>query len=144
VSTAIAAAIQDGIRVGIIVLTNAGSKEEPILNIVYKAGDKAFWLWRSLILPANQTTISRRFKLPRHAGVTTRGDDGAPDVDLTGTYYNAGYGAAELCSAYGSSPSCVSVLDDLRSTDMHFRRWHPLRQRNSWLKMRKLLDLAGI
>jgi hypothetical protein len=50
-----------------------------------------------------------------------RRDDGAgapPDVvDLTGTYYNTGYGTVVLCSVHSSSPSCGSVLDDFRTID---------------------------
>ncbi len=49
--------------------------------------------------------------------MTTREDDGILEVNLTGTYYNAGYGAGELCSVHSSSPSCESVLDAFRSID---------------------------
>jgi hypothetical protein len=38
-------------------------------------------------------------------------------VDLTGTYYNAGYGTGVLCSVRSSSSSCGSVLDAFRSID---------------------------
>jgi hypothetical protein len=48
--------------------------------------------------------------------VTARVDDG-PHVELTGTYYNAGYGTGVLCSVHSSSPSCESVLDAFRSID---------------------------
>jgi hypothetical protein len=70
--------------------------------------------------PANHsTTVTRRSNLPvpRHAGVTARVDDGPPHVDLTRTYYNAGYGTGVLCSVHSSSPSCQSVLDAFCSID---------------------------
>ena len=77
-------------------------------------------LWKFLIPsspPANQsTTVSRRSN-PCHAGAMAHEDDGAPDVDLTGTYYNAGYGAGVLCSAHSSPPSCQNILDASRSVD---------------------------
>jgi hypothetical protein len=122
VSTAIAAAIEDGIQVGIIVLTNADSKRRTHPKYRPQSRRQSLRLWRflRLILPASQPdycTVSRHSKLPRHAGVTARGDEGTPDVDLTGSYYNAVYEAAGFCSVHGSSPSCVSVLDDFRSID---------------------------
>jgi hypothetical protein len=119
VSTAIGAALEDGI--GIIVLTNADSKAEPISDIILKAAEKAFGSGNSSSSsPANHsTTVIRRSNLPvpRHAGVTARVDDGSPHVDLTGTYYNAGYGTGVFCSVHSSSPSCESVLDAFRSID---------------------------
>ena len=116
-STVIAAALGDGI--GIIVLANADSKADPIINIVLKAAKKAFGSGDpSSSPPANQsTTVSRRSKLPPHADVTARADDSAPGVDLTGTYYNAGYGTGVLCGVHSSSPSCQGVLDGFRSID---------------------------
>jgi hypothetical protein len=116
VSTAIAAAPEDGIR--IIVLVNADSKAEAIINIILKAAEKAFGSDASSVsAPANQTTVACRSKLPRSPSVTARADDGAPYVDLTGTYYNAGYGTCALCSAQSSFPPCESVLDAFRSID---------------------------
>jgi hypothetical protein len=119
VSTAIGAALEDGI--GIVVLTNADSKAEPISNIILEVAEKAFGSGNpSSPSPANQsTTATRRSNLPvpRHAGVAARVDDGHPQVDLTGTYYNAGYGTGVLCSVHSSSPSCESVLDAFRSID---------------------------
>jgi hypothetical protein len=119
VSTAIGAALQDGI--GIIVLTNADSMAEPISNIILRAAEKAFGLENSSSSsPANQsTTATRRSNLPvpRHDGVTARVDHGPPHIDLTGTYYNAGYGTGVLCSVHSTSPSCESVLDAFRSID---------------------------
>lgn len=120
VSTAIAAAVEDGI--GIVVLANTDSGDTPIIDIILAAAAKAFgFADPSSSLANNQSTVSRRSKLPRHAGasVTARADDGAgaSDVDLTGTYYNAGYGTAELCSVQSSSPSCGSVLDAFRAFD---------------------------
>jgi hypothetical protein len=100
------------------VLVNAESKSEPITDIVLKAAEKAFGSGvSSSSPPANQTTVSRRSRLPRTAGVTARADGGAPGVDLTGTYYNAGYGTSVLCSVHSSSPSCESVLDAFHSID---------------------------
>jgi hypothetical protein len=115
VSTAIGAALEDGI--GIIVLTNADSMAEPISNIILRAAEKAFGLENSS--SSSSTTATRRSKLPvpRHAGVTARVYDGLPHIDLTGTYYNAGYGTGVLCSVHSSSPSCKSVLDAFRSID---------------------------
>jgi len=119
VSTAIGAALEDGI--GIIVLTNADSMAEPISNIILKAAEKAFKSGNSSSSsPADHsTTATRRSNppVPRHAGVTARVDDGPPHVDLTGAYYNAGYGTGVLCSVRSSSPSCESVLDAFRSID---------------------------
>ena len=118
-STAIAAALEDG--VGIIVLANTDSEHTPIIDIIRAAAAKAFgFADPSPSLPANQFTVSRRSKLPRHAGVTARAKDDAvapSDVDLTGIYYNAGYGTAVLCSAQSSSPSCRSVLATFRAID---------------------------
>jgi hypothetical protein len=122
--TAIAAALEDGI--GIIVLANADSKDTPILNILLKAGEKVLGHVdpSASSPPTNQSAASRRSKLPRHPLVTARGDDGASagappsdGVDLTGTYYNAGYGTVVLCNVHSSSPSCGSVLDTFRATD---------------------------
>lgn len=117
-STIVAAAVEDGI--GIVALTNADTKADPILNIVAKAAEKAFSS-RNSSSPSNSppatNTVTRRsisnLLLPRHAGVTPR----ASDVDLTGTYYNAGYGTGVLCSVHSTSPSCKSVLDAFRSID---------------------------
>jgi hypothetical protein len=115
VTTAIGAALEDGI--GIIVLTNADSKDEPIGNIILKAAEKAFGSENPS--SSSPATVARRSNLPvpRHAGVTTRGDGGPPRVDLTGTYYNAGYGTGVLCNVHSYSPSCGSVLDAFRSID---------------------------
>jgi hypothetical protein len=73
---------------------------------------------RQIPLSDNSTTATRRSNppVPRHDGVTARVDDG-PHVELTGTYYNAGYGTGVLCSVHSSSPSCESVLDAFRSID---------------------------
>jgi hypothetical protein len=115
VSTFIGAALRDGIA--IIVLTNADSKADPISDITNEAAEKAFGSENSSSSsPAAATRRSNQL-VPRHAGVTARGDDGAPDVDLTGTYYNTGYGTGVLCSVQSSSPSCKSVLDAFHSID---------------------------
>jgi hypothetical protein len=115
VSTFIAAAPEDGI--GLIVLTNADSKEDAIANtIATQVAEKALGSENSS--PAAVTRRSHQ-PAPRHVGVTltARGDDGPPHVDLTGTYYNAGYGTAELCCVHSTSPSCESVLGAFRSID---------------------------
>jgi hypothetical protein len=115
VSTAIGAALEDGI--GIIVLTNADSKADPIGNIILKVAEKAFGSENpSSTSPATVTRRSNQ-PVPRHAGVTARVDKGPPHIDLTGTYYNAGYGTGVLCSVHSYSPSCGSVLDAFRSID---------------------------
>jgi hypothetical protein len=122
VSTYIAAALEDGI--GIVVLANAELKGAPVLDILLKAGEKAFGYIdpSSSSPPANQSAASRRSKLPRnHAGVATRRDHGAGapsgGVDLTGTYYNAGYGTVVLYGVRSSSPSRESILDAFRAID---------------------------
>jgi hypothetical protein len=118
VSTIVAAALEDGI--GIVVLTNADTKADPIQNIILKAAEKVLGSQNSSS-PSNSppaaTTVMRRsnLQLPRHAGVTPRAD--SDGVDLTGTYYNAGYGTGVLCSVYSTSPSCKSVLDAFHSID---------------------------
>jgi len=103
------------------VLTNADSKAEPISNIILEAAEKAFGSGKSSSpSPANHsTTVTRRSNLPvpRHAGVAARVDDGPPHVDLTGTYYNAGYGTCVLCSVHSTFPPCESVLDAFRYID---------------------------
>lgn len=118
-STIVAAAVEDGI--GIVALTNADSKKDPILNIILKAAEKVF-ASRNSSSPSSSPpttstpTVTRRSKLlspRRHAGVAPRADD----IDLTGTYYNAGYGTSVLCSVHSTSPSCKSVLDAFRSID---------------------------
>ena len=115
-STIVTAALEDG--TGIVALTNADTKANPILDIILKAAEQAFSSSNSSS-PSNSppatTTVTRRSNLllPRHAGVTPRTDG----VDLTGTYYNAGYGTGVLCSVHSTSPSCKSVLYAFRSID---------------------------
>jgi hypothetical protein len=114
VSTIVAAALEDG--TGIVALTNADTKADPILDIILKAAEQAFGSPNSSS-PSNSppaTTTATRRSNPRHAGVTPRANNG---VDLTGTYYNAGYGTGVLCSVHSTSPSCKSVLDAFRSID---------------------------
>ena len=116
-STIVAAAVEDGI--GIVALTNADTKADAIQNIVVKAAEKVFG-FRNSSSPSSSmpaTTVTRRSNvlLPRrHAGVTPRKQE---EEDLTGTYYNAGYGTGVLCSVQSTSPSCKSVLDAFRSID---------------------------
>jgi len=113
VSTFVAVAVEDGI--GIVALTNADTKAVPIQKIVDKAAEKFLGSSSPSNSPPATTTVTRRSNLllPRHAGVTPRTDG----VDLTGTYYNAGYGTGVLCSVHSTSPSCKSVLDAFRSID---------------------------
>ena len=100
--------------------TNADSKADPISNIILEAAEKAFGSGKSSSSPPtnHSTTVTRRSNLPvpRHASVTARVNDGR-HVELTGTYYNEGYGTGVLCSVHSSSPSCESVLDAFRSID---------------------------
>ena len=96
-------------------LTNADSKAEPIENIILKVAEKAFESGNSS--SSSPSTTRRSSLLPRHASVTARADDSPLHVDLTGTYYNAGYGTGMFCSVHSSSPSCGSVLDAFRSID---------------------------
>jgi hypothetical protein len=121
VTTAVAAALENDI--GIIVLMNADSKEEAIFDIILKVADKAFSSGNSSSSPSpspnSSTIVTRRSNLlvPRRAGVTARADQGAPDIDLTGAYFNPGYGTGVLCSVHSSSPPCGGVLDAFRSID---------------------------
>ena len=115
-STIVAAAVEDGF--GIVVLTNADAKAYSIENIIIKVAEKALGSQNSSSPSSSSpdtTTVTRRSNVlsPRHAGVTPRGNV----VDLTGTYYNAGYGTGVLCGVHSTSPSCKSVLDAFRSID---------------------------
>ena len=118
-STIVAAALEDGI--GMVALTNADTKEDAILDIVLKASEQLFGSLNSSSpsTPPPATAVTRRSSSlsSRRAGVTVtpRGGD---DVDLTGTYYNAGYGTGVLCSVHSSSPACKSVLDAFHSIDL--------------------------
>lgn len=113
----IVAAVEDGI--GIVVLVNADAKDESALNIILKAAEKAFGSANSSSPPPANPSIVSRSTLPRHAGVAPRADSpGTPSsLDLAGTYYSAGYGAAVLCNMQSSCPSCQSVLDDFRAVN---------------------------
>ena len=108
-STLVAAAPESGI--GIIALTNADNKAESILKVVEKIIEKAFGSRNS------SSPVTRRSNplSPRHhAGVAPRKGD---DVDLTGTYYDAGYGTVVLCGVHSTSPSCKCVLEAFHSID---------------------------
>lgn len=116
-SSYVAAAIEDG--VGIVALTNADTKADAIQMIVDIVAEKVLLGSRNPSSPSSSTpatTAARRSNLlpPRpHAGVTRRNND----VDLTGTYCNAGYGTGVLCSVRSTSPSCKCVLEAFRSID---------------------------
>jgi hypothetical protein len=117
VTSAVVAALEDGI--GIVVLVNADAKDEPIIDIILKVAEKAFGSANtSSSPPATQTTFPRRSTQPRHTGLTAQGDStGTSSLDLSGTYYNPGYGEIVFCSVHSTSPSCESVLDDFRAVN---------------------------
>ena len=120
----IVAALEDG--VGVVVLVNADSKDEPALDIILKAAEIAFGSANSSSSPPPATPTATppgipstipRSTLPRDAGVAARADSPGtpPSLDLAGTYYSTGYGAIVLCNVQSSGPSCESVLDDFRA-----------------------------
>ena len=111
VSTAIAAALKD-----------ADSEDTPRLDTIPATAAKVFgFADSSSPLPPNQPTVFRHSKSPRHAGATARAndDDAArpPDVDLTGIYYNAGYGTVMLRSAQSPPRLCGGILATFRVID---------------------------
>jgi hypothetical protein len=116
VSAVITAALSDG--VGIIALANADAKQPALTNITLAIGAKLLGLLGSSSSPLNQTIVSRT-QHQRRADVAARADSttGLSSLDLAGTYYNAGYGTAVLCSVRSSSASCQNVLGDFRSVD---------------------------
>jgi len=95
---------------------NANLKRPSIYAIIPEAVQKAFSLAASSSPLANQSTVSRR-DLPPTVAARTDGAASPSYSDLAGTYFNAGYGTAELCSVESTSPSCQSVLNDFRSID---------------------------
>jgi hypothetical protein len=115
VSTLITVALSNG--VGIVALANADDKGDALTNITLAIGEKALSI-ASSSPPANQS-IASRTQHKRRADVTTRADNitGPPALDLAGTYFNAGYGTAVLCSMRSSTPSCQNVLRDFESVD---------------------------
>jgi len=121
VSTVIGAALEDGLAV--IGLANASVKQSYILDIILGVARKAFGLAASSSSSSsssspstNQSTVSRR-DLPPDVAARTDGAVSPSSSDLVGTYFNAGYGTAELCGVESTSPSCQSVLNDFRSID---------------------------
>jgi hypothetical protein len=119
VSAVIAAALEDG--VGVIMLANADDKQSYLTDIIGLVAEKAFSLGTdsSSSPSANTSTLFSRTNLGRRSGMSPREENITPlgNLDLAGTYYNAGYGTAELCSVHSSSSSCQSVLADFRSVD---------------------------
>jgi len=117
VSTVVAAALEDGI--GIVVLVNADAKGSSLEKIIVGVAEKAFGVGNSSNLPPADDSITSRSIQPRHSVVTARADSAGtpPYPDLAGTYYSTGYGTVVLCSVNSSSPSCQSVLDDFRAVD---------------------------
>ena len=106
---------------GIVAHTNADTKEGPIQDIVLKAAAIALSSRYTSPSPSSSpptVTIPRRSDPPllrHHTGVTPHKGD---NVDLTGTYYNAGYRTGVLCSMQSASPSCKCVVEDaFRSSD---------------------------
>jgi hypothetical protein len=117
VSTVIGAALGDGI--GVVALANADAQHRAILNIVVLAARKAFGLEDAIHSPANEPNPPGDNNLWQPAGdsVEEGGAAELADLDLAGTYFNAGYGAAVLCDMHSSSSSCQDVLEDFRSVD---------------------------
>jgi hypothetical protein len=117
VTSSIVGALEDDI--GIVVLVNANSQDEPVLEIIIEVIEKAFGSANtSSFPPDNQPTISHRSTLSRRSGVMSRAESaGTTYLDLAGTYYNPGYGAIVLCNVHSTSPSCERVLDDFRAVD---------------------------
>jgi hypothetical protein len=109
VSAVIAAAPEDGI--GVILLANADDKQSAMTDIALRVANKAFGLGtgNSSYTPSNDPST----------GVTSPADSAAPVnyPDPAGTYFNAGYGTAVLCSVHSSSSACQVVLDDFRAVD---------------------------
>jgi hypothetical protein len=117
VSTIVAAALEDGI--GIVVLVNADTKGLALEKIIVGVAEKAFGAGNSSNSPPANDSITSRSILPRHSGVTARADSAGtpPYPDLAGTYHSTGYGTVVLCSVESSSPSCQSVLDDFHAVN---------------------------
>jgi len=115
VSALITVALSNGL--GIVALANADDKGEALTNITLIVGEKALGIASSS--PAANQSIASRTQHKRRADVTTRADNvtGPLALDLAGTYFNAGYGTAVLCSMRSSTPSCQNVLRDFESVD---------------------------
>ncbi|KAI9452268.1 beta-lactamase/transpeptidase-like protein [Russula earlei] len=109
--TFIAVSLSDGIAV--VGLANASAKQSTILDIIFKALEKAVSL---TVSPSPSSPLARRTispaKRPSPNSVTAADDavTTPSDLDFAGTYYNAGYGTSVLCSTQ-------SVLNDFRSVD---------------------------
>ena len=107
--------------IGIIALANADAKQSSITNIALLAVAKALASQTGNSTsppPTNASTLPRGTPL-RRSRVTSRAESTAAphSLDMAGTYFNAGYGTAVLCSVHSSSPSCQNVLDAFRSID---------------------------
>ncbi|KAI0303516.1 beta-lactamase/transpeptidase-like protein [Multifurca ochricompacta] len=130
VSTMTTALISDGI--GVIALVNADRKQQTLANITLAIARKLINLNDppSPIVPT--TPLAGPYRRPhvqsdkslvsgeRHGReddrmMTTR--PLSPIVDLTGTYYDAGYGTLTLCNISSQSDACRPVLDDFRLAD---------------------------
>jgi len=118
VSALVVAAPDDGI--GFIALANADAKQPSMLNIAALAAEKLLGseTGNSSSSPTNASRLSRanpqrRSRVASHAESTAALDP----LDIAGTYFNAGYGTAVLCSVHSTCSSCQNVLDDFRSID---------------------------
>jgi hypothetical protein len=116
VSSNIALSLSDGI--GIIALANADSKNTVLEDIIAAVALKVFNITSSVSQPDEPSSASST-KREWYAGVTARANatSALSPLDLGGTYFNAGYGLAVLCSVLSSSPTCQSVLADFHSVD---------------------------
>lgn len=114
-SALVAAAPNGGF--GIIALANADAKQPSLTDIALLAAKKALG---SETKNSNASTLSRANPQPS-SEMTPRAESTAVlhSRDMAGTYFNAGYGTAVLCSVHSSSSSCQNVLDDFRSVDKY-------------------------
>lgn len=116
VSALVVATPDDGI--GFIALANADAKQSSLINIAALAAEKLLGSGNSSSSPTNQSSLSRA-NLRRRSRVTSRLESTAAldSLDIAGTYFNAGYGTAVLCSVHSTCSSCQNVLDDFHSID---------------------------
>ena len=115
-SANIALSLSDGI--GIIVLANADSKDTVLEDIIAAVALKVLNTTSS-VSQTDESSSASPTKREWHAGVTARANaiSARSPLDLGGTYFNAGYDLAVLCSVLSSSPACQSVLADFHSVD---------------------------
>jgi hypothetical protein len=111
VSALVVAAPSDGI--GFIALANADAKQPSMTNIVVLAAEKLLGTGNFSSSPASASRLSRADPQRRSTESTAALDS----LDIAGTYFNAGYGTAVLCSVHSTCSSCQNVLDDFRAID---------------------------